>query len=154
VRYPRGEGVGVELPARGTPLQVGKGRIVRQGSDVAILSLGARLQASMAAAEALAEKGVTCTVADARFAKPLDHVLIRELVRNHRLLITVEEGSVGGFGSHVSQFVLNEDLVRPGFSLRALNLPDAFLEHDDQQRQYDQAGLNAADIVRVIETAL
>ncbi len=154
VRFPRGEGVGVELPARGTPLEIGKGRVVREGSDVAILSLGGRLSHALAAAETLGETGVSCTVADARFAKPLDHALIRDLARNHRLLLTVEEGSVGGFGSHVSQYLLNEDLVRPGFSFRALTLPDAFLEHDDPQRQYDQAGLNAADIVRVIQTAL
>ena len=154
VRFPRGEGVGVPLPARGAPLEIGKGRIVREGSDVAILSLGGRLSHALAAAETLGETGVSCTVADARFAKPLDHALIRDLARNHRLLLTVEEGSVGGFGSHVSQYLLNEDLVRPGFSFRALTLPDAFLEHDDPQRQYDQAGLNAADIVRVIQTAL
>jgi 1-deoxy-D-xylulose-5-phosphate synthase len=154
LRYPRGEGVGAALPEQGLVLPIGKGRIVREGKDVAILSLGTRLHASLCAADHLASRGVSCTVADARFAKPLDEDLVRRLVRNHRMLVTVEEGSRGGFGSHVAAYLLNEDLMRPGFRVRTLTLPDAFLDHDDQFKQYDVAGLNAADIARVVETSL
>jgi 1-deoxy-D-xylulose-5-phosphate synthase len=153
-RYPRGEGIGVALPARGDVLPIGVGRMLREGKDVAILSLGPRLQASLAAAEYLASRGVSCTVADARFAKPLDEPLVRRLVRNHRMVVTVEEGSRGGFGAAVAALVVNEDLMRPGFRLRTLHLPDLFQEHDDQFKQYDVAGLNAADIARVVETSL
>ena len=153
-RYPRGEGTGVEMPARGQVLPIGKGRIVRQGKDVAILSLGTRLQNALEAAEHLASRGVSVTVADARFAKPLDEDLIRKLVRGHRMLVTIEEGSIGGFGSHVLDFVVNNDLMRPGFSMRTLKLPDEFQEHDDPFKQYDRARLNAPDIVRAIETQL
>jgi len=153
-RYPRGEGVGVDLPAKGEVLPIGKGRIVREGKEVAILSLGTRLQTALAAAEHLTSRGVSCTVADARFAKPIDFELVRRLVRQHRTLVTIEEGSAGGFGSAVATYITNEDLMRPGFRLRTLTLPDEFLDHDDQFKQYDAAGLNAADIVRVIETSL
>jgi 1-deoxy-D-xylulose-5-phosphate synthase len=153
-RYPRGEGTGVELPARGEVLPIGKGRIVRDGKEVAILSLGTRLQTALAAAEHLTSRGVSCTVADARFAKPIDYELVRRLVRHHRILVTIEEGSSGGFGSAVATYIANEDLMRPGFRLRTLTLPDAFLDHDDQFKQYDAAGLNAGDIVRVIEASI
>jgi len=153
-RYPRGEGVGVALPARGEVLPIGKGRIVREGKEVAILSLGTRLQTALAAADHLGSRGVSCTVADARFAKPIDYELIRRLVRQHRILVTIEEGSAGGFGSAVATYIANEDLIRPGFRLRTLTLPDAFLDHDDQFKQYDAAGLNAGDIVRVIEASI
>ncbi len=154
VRYPRGEGVGVDMPERGQVLPIGKGRVVRQGKDVAILSLGTRLQSALEAAEHLASRGVSVTVADARFAKPLDEELIRKLVRGHRMLVTVEEASIGGFGSHVLDFVVNNDLMRPGFSMRTLKLPDEFQDHDDPFKQYDRAGLNAPDIVRAIESQL
>jgi 1-deoxy-D-xylulose-5-phosphate synthase len=154
LRYPRGEGVGVPLPDRGQVLPIGKGRVVREGRDVAILSLGGRLQACLAAAEHLQARGVSCTVADARFAKPIDEGLIHRLVRNHRLLITIEEGSTGGFGSQVLDYVANNDLTRAGFTLRTMKLPDVFLDHDDPFRQYEQAGLSAQDIVRVIEDRL
>ena len=154
LRYPRGEGVGVDMPERGQPLPIGKGRIVREGKDVAILSLGTRLQSALQAAEHLASRGISCTVADARFAKPLDAELIRRLARGHRMLVTVEEGSIGGFGSHVLDYVVNNDLMRPGFSMRTLKLPDEFLDHDDPFKQYDRAGLNAPDIARAIETQL
>jgi 1-deoxy-D-xylulose-5-phosphate synthase len=153
-RYPRGEGVGVALPERGEVLPIGQGRIVREGKDAAILCLGTRLHAALAAADHLASHGVSCTVADARFAKPLDHALIRRLARSHRMLMTVEDGSVGGFGSHVLDYVVNEGLDHPGLSLRTLTLPDRFQDHDDPQRQYDEAGLNAASIAQVIETSL
>ena len=153
-RYPRGEGMGVEMPARGQVLPIGKGRVLRQGKDVAILSLGTRLQSALEAAEHLASRGVSVTVADARFAKPIDEELVRKLVRGHRMLLTIEEGSIGGFGSHVLDFVVNNDLMRPGFSMRTLKLPDEFLDHDDPFKQYDRAGLNAPDIVRAIESQL
>ncbi len=154
VRYPRGEGVGVPLPERGKALAIGKGRVVREGKDVAILSLGGRLQSALSAAEHLQTRGVSCTVADARFAKPIDEELIRRLVWNHHMLITVEEGSIGGFGSHVLDFVANNDLARAGFSLRTLKLPDAWLDHDEPFKQYERAGLSAADIARTIEAHL
>ena len=153
-RYPRGEGAGVEMPARGQVLPIGKGRVLREGKDVAILSLGTRLQSALQAADHLASRGISCTVADARFAKPIDEELIRRLVRGHRMLVTIEEGAIGGFGSHVLDYVVNNDLMRVGFSMRTLKLPDVFQDHDDPFKQYEQAGLNAPDIVRTIETQL
>ncbi len=153
-RYPRGEGTGVALPERGEVLPIGKGRVVREGCDVAILSFGARLGAALSAADHLATRGVSCTVADARFAKPIDEELLRRLVRQHDMLITIEEGSGGGFGSLVATYLANNDLIRSGFRLRTLTQPDIFQEQDDQFKQYDAAGLNAADIARVIETSL
>ncbi|MGZ3277684.1 MAG: 1-deoxy-D-xylulose-5-phosphate synthase [Caulobacteraceae bacterium] len=153
-RYPRGEGVGVALPSPGEVLPIGKGRIVREGKDAAILCLGTRLHAALAAADHLASHGVSCTVADARFAKPLDHDLIRRLARGHRMLVTVEDGAVGGFGSHVLDHVVNSGLAHAGLTLRTLALPDRFQDHDDPQRQYDEAGLNAASIAGVIEASL
>jgi 1-deoxy-D-xylulose-5-phosphate synthase len=153
VRYPRGEGVGgIALPERGTPLAIGKGRVVREGKEVAILSLGTRLQAAIAAADQLAEQGISATVADARFAKPIDTDLIRRLVRNHGMLVTVEEGSTGGFGAQVLHFIANEGLLRPGLDIRTMTLPDVFQEHDSPDRQYETAGLAAADIARVVAT--
>jgi 1-deoxy-D-xylulose-5-phosphate synthase len=153
-RFPRGEGVGVALPERGEVLPIGKGRVVREGKDAAILCFGTRLHAALAAADHLAQHGVSCTVADARFAKPLDHDLIRRLARGHRMLVTVEDGAVGGFGSHVLDFVVNSGLAHAGLTLRTLTLPDRFQDHDDPQRQYDEAGLNAASIAAVIEASL
>ena len=150
LRYPRGEGTGVALPARGDILPIGKGRIVREGKEVAILSLGTRLGAALAAADLLRSQGIACTVADARFAKPIDEDLVRRLVRHHGMLVTVEEGAVGGFGSHILHFLANEGLLRPGLEIRAMTLPDLFLEHDDPARQYETAGLAAGDIARVI----
>ncbi|MEI9886988.1 MAG: 1-deoxy-D-xylulose-5-phosphate synthase [Rhizomicrobium sp.] len=151
LRYPRGEGTGVALPARGQVLPIGKGRTLRDGKEVAILSLGTRLDAALAAAGELAGKGISCTVADARFAKPLDTDLIRRLVRNHGMLVTIEEGSSGGFGAQVLHFVANEGLLRPGFDIRTMTLPDLFQEHDSPDKQYETAGLTAADIVRVVQ---
>jgi 1-deoxy-D-xylulose-5-phosphate synthase len=154
LRYPRGEGTGVAMPERGQVLPIGKGRIIREGKDVAILSLGSRLASALAAADHLHSRGVSCTVADARFAKPFDEDLVRRLARHHRMLITIEEGSIGGFGSHILDFLVNNDLLRVGLTVRTLKLPDEFLDHDDPFKQYDHAGLNAGDIVRVIETHL
>jgi 1-deoxy-D-xylulose-5-phosphate synthase len=153
-RYPRGEGVGVPMPAPGEVLPIGKGRIVREGKDAAILCLGTRLHAALAAADHLASHGVSCTVADARFAKPLDHELIGRLARSHRMLVTVEDGAIGGFGSRVLDHVVNNGLLHAGLALRTLALPDRFQDHDDPQRQYDEAGLNAASIAGVIEASL
>ena len=149
-RYPRGEGTGVALPERGQVLAIGKGRIVREGDEVAILSLGTRLGASLAAAEFLATKGISCTVADARFAKPLDSDLVRRLARKHRLLITIEEGAAGGFGSQVLNLLANEGLLRPGLEIRTMTLPDMFQDHEDPARQYAFAGLDADSIAALV----
>jgi 1-deoxy-D-xylulose-5-phosphate synthase len=153
-RYPRGEGVGVALPARGQVLALGKGRVLREGEDVAILTLGTRLQAALAAADYLESRGLSCTVADARFAKPLDHDLIRQLVRHHNMLVTVEEGAQGGFGAHVLHYLANENLLRPGFEVRTMTLPDTFQDHDDPVRQYETAGLGAESIAALIAARL
>ena len=154
IRFPRGEGVGAALPERGQVLAIGRGRVVREGADAAILSLGTQLQPALAAAESLAKEGVSVTVADARFAKPLDGELIRKLVRHHRLLLTVEEGAAGGFGAQVLTFLANEGLLRPGLEIRTLTLPDVFQEHDHPARQYEAAGLSAAGIARVLRAHL
>ena len=154
VRYPRGEGVGIELPARGTPLEIGKGRIVREGSKIAILSFGTRLAEALKAADDLAARGLPTTVADARFCKPLDEDLVRRLAANHEVLITIEDGAIGGFAAHVMQFMANAGLFDRGCRFRAMTLPDIFIDHDTQPRQYDIAGLNAQQIVATALTAL
>lgn len=153
-RYPRGEGVGVELPAKGTPLEVGKGRIVREGTKIAILNFGARLQECLVAAEDLGAKGLSTTVADARFAKPLDTDLIRRLAREHEVLITIEEGSVGGFSSFVLQYLATSGLLDNGLKVRPMVLPDRFIDHASPARQYEWAGLNAPQIVATALAAL
>jgi 1-deoxy-D-xylulose-5-phosphate synthase len=153
-RYPRGEGLGLTLPARGTPLEVGRGRIVKEGTTVAILSYGARLPECLKAAEALDARGLSTTVADARFAKPLDHALIERLAREHAVLITIEEGSVGGFGSFVAQHLAWQGLLDGGVKFRPMCLPDRFIDHDSPKKQYDEAGLNAAQIVAAAVAAL
>ncbi len=150
LRYPRGEGTGAALPARGQILPIGRGRVVREGNDVAILTLGTRLSPALAAADYLATRGVSVTVADARFAKPLDHELIRRLVRHHRMLVTVEEGASGGFGAQVLQFIANNGLLRHGLDIRTMALPDAFQDHDDPARQYEAAGLGREAIIGLI----
>lgn len=154
VRYPRGEGVGVELPAEGVPLEIGKGRIVREGSQVAILSLGTRLEESLKAADELRERGISVTVADARFAKPLDEDLIRRLATGHELLITIEENAIGGFAAHVMNFLAHEGLLDGGLKFRPMMLPDAFIDQDSPEAMYDQAGLNAPQIVHQVLTTL
>jgi 1-deoxy-D-xylulose-5-phosphate synthase len=148
LRYPRGEGVGIDMPERGRPLEIGKGRIVREGSRVAILSLGARLAEALKAADELAAHGLPATVADARFAKPIDTELVRRLARDHAVLLTVEEGSIGGFGAQVMQFLSDEGLLDSGaLKFRALILPDVYLEQDKPERMYARAGLDAKGIV-------
>jgi 1-deoxy-D-xylulose-5-phosphate synthase len=154
LRYPRGEGVGLEMPAEGAILPIGKGRIVREGSAVAILSLGTRLHESLKAAEKLGAMGLSATVADARFAKPLDLDLIRQLARHHEVLITVEEGSGGGVGSHVLEFLARDGLLDQGLKVRPLVLPDVFLDHGKPEAMYEAAGLNASGIVNAVVSAL
>ena len=153
-RFPRGEGVGVELPKRGKALEIGKGRIMREGSTVALLSLGARLGECLAAADQLATFGLSTTVADARFAKPLDEDLIRQLARNHEVLITIEEGAIGGFGSHVLHFLARDGLLDAGLKVRPMVLPDRFIDQDKPAAMYAQAGLDAASITETVFTAL
>ncbi|MHA1597341.1 MAG: 1-deoxy-D-xylulose-5-phosphate synthase [Alphaproteobacteria bacterium] len=147
VRYPRGEGVGVELPEKGQVLEIGRGRIVREGSTLAILSLGGRLRESLKAADELSGKGFSVTVADARFAKPLDTAMIRDLAASHDALITIEEGGPGGFGAHVLQFMASDGLLDGGLKVRSMTLPDVRIKHDDQNKQYDYACLTAPHIV-------
>ena len=153
-RYPRGEGIGVELPAEGVPLEIGKGRILREGSAVAILSLGTRLAESLKAADQLAAFGLPTTVADARFAKPLDRDLLHRLARNHEVLITIEEGAIGGFGSHVLHDLAQSGLLERGLKVRPMVLPDSFIDHDKPEKMYERAGLNAAGIVATVLAAL
>jgi 1-deoxy-D-xylulose-5-phosphate synthase len=153
-RYPRGDGVGVDLPERGTALAIGKGRIVKEGTRVAILSFGTRLQDSLSAAAELDAAGLSTTVADARFAKPLDTDMITQLARNHEVLITVEEGAVGGFGSHVLQFLATNGLLDHGLKVRPLCFPDEFTDHAKPERMYELAGLDTKGIVKTAFAAL
>jgi 1-deoxy-D-xylulose-5-phosphate synthase len=153
-RFPRGEGVGVEMPENPEPLEIGKGRIVREGSSIALLSLGTRLSECLNAADRLAAQGLPATVADARFAKPLDHDLITQLARNHEVLITIEEGSVGGFGSHVLKYLSDEGLLEGGLKVRSMVLPDIFIDQDKPDVMYAQAGLDADGIVKTVFAAL
>jgi 1-deoxy-D-xylulose-5-phosphate synthase len=153
-RYPRGEGVGVPLPEEGKPLEIGKGRILREGSKVALLSFGARLHECLSAADELASFGLSTTVADARFAKPLDTDLVLRLAREHEVLVTIEEGSVGGFGSHVLQTLAEHGALDTGLKVRAMVLPDIFIDHDSPAAQYSAAGLDARGIVTKVFEAL
>jgi 1-deoxy-D-xylulose-5-phosphate synthase len=148
-RYPRGEGVGVELPSRGDILVIGKGRIIREGSKVALLSLGTRLADALKAAEDLESYGVSTTVADARFAKPVDRDLLRRLAANHEVLIVIEEGSIGGFGAQVFQTLSDDGLldgVRGAFKFRSLTLPDIYIDHDKYEIMIARAKLDAKAI--------
>ena len=154
VRYPRGEGVGVDLPELGTPVEIGRGRIVREGTSVAILSVGTRLQEALKAAAELEHYGLSSTVADARFVKPLDTALVERLAREHEILITLEEGSVGGFSAQVLHHLATAGLLDAGLKVRPMVLPDRFIDHDAPPLQYDQAGLNAAQIVATALAAL
>jgi 1-deoxy-D-xylulose-5-phosphate synthase len=156
-RYPRGEGVGLDLPERGTPLEIGKGRTVREGSKVALLSLGTRLADALKAADELANRGVSTTVADARFAKPIDRDLVRRLAANHEVLITIEEGSIGGFGAQVFQ-ALSEDGLLDGargvFRFRSMTLPDFYIDQDKYETMIAKAHLDAPAIVAKVLEAL
>jgi len=146
-RYPRGEGLGVELPLHGVPLEIGKGRIVKEGGRVALLSFGARLGEALKAAEELDAMGLPCTVADARFAKPLDRDLILRLAREHAAIVTLEEGAMGGFGSHVMQLLAEEGMFDRGLRIRSMVLPDAFVDQDSPAKMYQVAGMQAPQIV-------
>jgi 1-deoxy-D-xylulose-5-phosphate synthase len=153
-RYPRGNGVGVDMPERGSALEIGKGRILREGTKVVLLSFGTRLQDCLLAAEELTAAGLSTTVADARFAKPLDEDLVRRLARSHEILVTVEEGAIGGFASHVLHFLAREGLLETGLKVRPLVLPDAFTEQAKPEKMYADAGLDSTGIVRTVFAAL
>jgi 1-deoxy-D-xylulose-5-phosphate synthase len=154
LRYPRGEGVGVEMPERGEPLEIGRGRVLREGSRIAILSLGTRLAEALVAAEDLAARGLATTVADARFAKPIDRELVLRLAASHEVLLTVEEGSAGGFGSHVLGLLAEAGALDTGLRIRTLTLPDMFQDQDKPDRLYAAAGLDAKAIVAKAVEAL
>jgi len=154
LRFPRGDGVGVELPEKGVPLEIGRGRIVKEGTTIALLSFGGRLQECLKAAQELGTYGLSTTVADARFAKPLDTDLIGRLVREHEVVITIEEGAIGGFGTFVLHHLAQTGQLDNGLKIRSMVLPDVFIDHDSQGAQYDVAGLNAKHIVATALAAL
>ncbi|WP_367281136.1 1-deoxy-D-xylulose-5-phosphate synthase [Sneathiella sp.] len=153
-RYPRGEGIGVDMPERGEVLEIGKGRMIKQGDKVAILSFGTRLKEALIAAEELEAKGISTTVADARFCKPLDEEMIRDLANHHEVLITVEEGAIGGFGSHVMQFLSLNGLLDNGLKIRPLCMKDIFIDQQKIEDMYDEAGVNHGQIVEAALSAL
>ena len=153
-RFPRGDGVGLQLPERGEIIEIGKGRILREGSKVALLGFGTRLQEALAAADELAASGLSTTVADARFAKPLDEELVRRLAQEHEVLITIEEGASGGFGGQVLQFLSREGLLDKGLKIRTLTLPDEYLHHGPQAKVLSQVGLDRRGIVNSVFSAL
>jgi 1-deoxy-D-xylulose-5-phosphate synthase len=154
LRFPRGDGVGVEMPEKGVPLEIGRGRILREGTSIALLSYGARLQECLKAAQELGTYGLSTTVADARFAKPLDTDLVNRLVREHEVLVTIEEGAIGGFGTFVLHYLAQSGQLDQGLKIRTMTLPDVFIDHDSQTAQYDVAGLNAKHIVATALAAL
>lgn len=147
-RYPRGEGTGIDIPQNAKPLEIGKGRILQHGKDIAILSYGTRLQDAIDAAKLLESKSLSVTVADARFAKPLDRDIIKALATEHSTLITVEEGSSNGFGAMVLEYLANTGLLDNGLKIRTLTLPDTYQNHASQDTQYKEAGLTAAHIAK------
>jgi len=153
-RYPRGAGTGVEIPEKLEKLEIGKGRIVKEGSKVAILSLGTRLGEALDAAEQLEARGLSTTVADMRFAKPLDTALIEKAMRDHDVVVTIEEAAIGGLGAHVLTFASDSGLLDEGLKVRTMRLPDIFQDQDDPKKQYDEAGLNAANILDTVLAAL
>ena len=154
IRYPRGNGVGLELPSIDETLEIGKGRVIQKGKQVCILSLGTRLEECKIAAEELKIKGINPTIIDARFAKPLDQELILKCAREHDLMITIEEGSIGGFGSHVKNLLAEKGIFDKGLKFRSMTLPDIFIEQDDPKKMYDVAGLNASQISKKIHDVL
>jgi len=147
VRYPRGEGIGVPLPPFGVPLEIGKGRVLREGTKVALFSFGARLAECLKAADELAGLGLSTTVADARFAKPLDSDLLLRLAREHEVLLTIEEGAIGGFGAHVLHTLAENGMLDGGLKVRTMVLPDMFIDQDSSVAMYARAGLDAKAIV-------
>ena len=154
LRYPRGEALGLELPEKGSPLEIGKGRIVREGGKIAILALGTRLGDALAAADDLAARGLSTTVADARFAKPLDEDLVRRLAREHEVLITVEEGAIGGFATQVMQFLALEGAFDKGLRFRPVTLPDHFIDHGKPDSQRSEGGVDRGGILAAALEAL
>ena len=153
LRYPRGNGLGIKLPEINEILEIGKGKIVRDGNKVAILNFGGRLQESLKAADKLKTKGISTTIADARFAKPLDQKLIMDLCFNHEVLITIEEGSIGGFGSHVFQMLSEKGVFDKGLKIRSMILPDQFIDQDTPENMYKKAGLDCKSIEqKVLDT--
>jgi 1-deoxy-D-xylulose-5-phosphate synthase len=153
-RYPRGEGVGVAIPEVLAPLEIGKGRMIQKGSKIAILSLGTRLQEAVKASEVMKVKGVDITIADARFVKPLDKDLVNALANEHEILITIEEGAIGGFGSHVAQHLAENGFFDKGLKFRSMFMSDEFIDHDSQELMYEKSGLNATSIVNLIVSLL
>ena len=152
-RFPRGEGVGCTMPDHAKAIEIGKGRLIQKGKRVAILSFGTRLSEVCIASEALSAQGIKPTIADARFAKPLDHELILQLASNHEVLITIEEGAIGGFGSHVAQLLAEEAIFDSGLKFRSMVLPDTFIDHASPEDMYREAKLSAKDIQeKVLET--
>jgi 1-deoxy-D-xylulose-5-phosphate synthase len=153
-RYPRGNGVGINLPSINETLEIGKGRVIQEGKKVAILNFGTRLEQCREASETLLKKGIKCTIVDARFAKPLDEKLIMEVASNHEALITIEEGSVGGFGSHVMQFLSDRGVFDKGLKFRSMILPDIFIDQDTPEKMYESAGLDSKSIASKVEETL
>jgi 1-deoxy-D-xylulose-5-phosphate synthase len=153
-RYPRGNGIGMELPSIKDILEIGKGRIIQEGKKVAILNFGTRLDECKKAAEKLFNQGIDCTIVDARFAKPLDEKLIMEIATNHEVLITIEEGSIGGFGSHVMQLLSDRGVFDRGLKFRSMILPDIFIDQDSPEKMYEVAGLDSVSIANKVEETL
>jgi 1-deoxy-D-xylulose-5-phosphate synthase len=153
-RYPRGNGIGIELPSINETLEIGKGRVVKEGKKVALLNFGTRLLECKKASDQLSKKGIDCTIIDARFAKPLDEKLIMEAASNHEVLITIEEGSIGGFGSHVMQFLSDRGVFDRGLKFRSMILPDLFIDQDTPEKMYEVAGLDHISIATKIEETL
>ena len=153
-RYPRGNGVGIELPSINETLEIGKGRIIKSGKKAAIINFGARLEECRKASEILLKKGINITIVDARFAKPLDEKLIVEISTNHEAVITIEEGSIGGFGSHVMQLLSDRGVFDKGLKFRSMILPDIFIDQDTPEKMYKRAGLDAQAISDKVESTL
>ena len=150
IRYPRGTGIGLELPSIEEKIEIGKGRVIQEGKQVCILSIGTRLEECKIAGEELKNKGIQSTIVDARFAKPLDQELILKCAREHEVMITVEEGSIGGFGSHVENLLSEKGIFDKGLKFRSMTLPDTFIEQDNPKKMYDVANLNASQISKKI----
>jgi 1-deoxy-D-xylulose-5-phosphate synthase len=153
-RYPRGNGIGVELPKINETIKIGKGRVIKEGNKVALLNFGTRLEECKKASDKLSKKGIDCTIIDARFAKPLDEKLIMEVASNHEVVISIEEGSIGGFGSHVMQFLSDRGIFDRGLKFRSMILPDLFIDQDSPQKMYETAGLDSASIANKVEETL
>ena len=153
-RYPRGNGIGIDLPSIKETLQIGKGRLIQEGKKVALINFGTRLEECKKASDKLLLKGIDCTIIDARFAKPLDEKLIMEVASNHEVLISIEEGSIGGFGSHVMQFLSDRGIFDRGLKFRSMILPDFFIDQDSPEKMYEVAGLDHISISNKVEETL